>query len=155
MSDSCDPMDCSPPGSSVHGILQARILEWVAISFSRWSSWPRDWTQVSCIAGRFFTVWAMRRENARGQKHGKDSLLFPEPMRHNSVTGHFSIWPGRILKSPSTPWSSISCRWIKISSLCKDQETMEDSDFSCFSKNPAPSPVPRTGGCWMGAWRIN
>ena len=43
----CNPVDCSPPGSSVHGILQARILEWVAISFSRGSSRPRDWTQVS------------------------------------------------------------------------------------------------------------
>ena len=53
----CDRMDCSPPGSSVHGILQARILEWVAISFSRGSSWPGDRTWVSCIAGRFFTVW--------------------------------------------------------------------------------------------------
>ena len=51
----CDPMDCSPPGSSVHGILQARILEWAAISFSRGSSQPRDWTQVSHITGRFFT----------------------------------------------------------------------------------------------------
>ena len=56
----CDPMDCSLPGSSVHGILQARILEWVAIPFSRGSSGPRDWTWVSCIAGRFFTIWAMR-----------------------------------------------------------------------------------------------
>ena len=45
----CDPMDCSPPGSSVHGILQARILEWVAIPFSKGSSWPRDRTRVSCI----------------------------------------------------------------------------------------------------------
>ena len=51
-------MDSSPPGSSVQGILQARILEWVAIPFSRGSSWPRDWTQVSCTAGRFFTIWA-------------------------------------------------------------------------------------------------
>ena len=42
----CDPMKCSPPGSSVHGISQARILKWVAISFSRRSSWPRDWTCV-------------------------------------------------------------------------------------------------------------
>ena len=50
MFDSCDPMDCSPPGSSVHGILQIRILEWVAIPFSRWSSQPRDLTWVSCIA---------------------------------------------------------------------------------------------------------
>ena len=54
----CDPVDCSPPGSSVHGILQARILEWVAVPFSRGSSWTRGWTQVSCIAGEFFTVWA-------------------------------------------------------------------------------------------------
>ena len=46
----CNPMDCSPPGSSVHGILQARILEWVAISFSRGSSQPRDQTQVSCVS---------------------------------------------------------------------------------------------------------
>ena len=53
----CNTMDWSPPGSSVHGILQSRILEWVAISFSRGSSWPRDWTQVSRIAGRFLTIW--------------------------------------------------------------------------------------------------
>ena len=56
----CSSMDCSPPGSSVLGILQARILEWVAVPFSRGSSWPWDWTQVSCIAGRFFTIWATR-----------------------------------------------------------------------------------------------
>ena len=51
----CNPMDYSPPGSSVHESLQARILEWAAIPFSRGSSQPRDQTQVSCIAGRFFT----------------------------------------------------------------------------------------------------
>ena len=56
----CDPMDYSLPGSSVYRMLQARILEWVAVSFSMGSSWPRDWTWVSCIAGRFFTVWATR-----------------------------------------------------------------------------------------------
>ena len=49
-------MDCSPPGSSVHGILHARTLEWVAISFSRESSQPRDQSQVSCTAGRCFTI---------------------------------------------------------------------------------------------------
>ena len=53
-------MDCSLPGSSVHGILQARILEWVAISFSRGSSQPRDQTQVSHIAGRHFNLCATR-----------------------------------------------------------------------------------------------
>ena len=56
----CDPVDCSLPGSSLHGILQARVLEWVAISFSRGSSWPRDRTPVSHIAGRHFNLWATR-----------------------------------------------------------------------------------------------
>ena len=60
MSDSLRPVDCSPPSSSVHGILQARTLEWVAISFSRGSSRPRDWTQVSHIAGRCFNLCATR-----------------------------------------------------------------------------------------------
>ena len=52
----CNSLDCSPPGSSVHGILQARILEWVPTPSSRGSSQPRDWTQVSRIAGGFFTT---------------------------------------------------------------------------------------------------
>ena len=52
----CDPKDCSPPGSSVHGIVQARILEWFAIPFSRGSSWPRDQTWVFYNAGRFLTT---------------------------------------------------------------------------------------------------
>ena len=56
----CDPMDCSLPGSSLHGILQANILEWVAISFSRGSSQPRDRTWVSHIVGRCFNLWATR-----------------------------------------------------------------------------------------------
>ena len=52
----CDPMDCSLPGSSIHGIFQARVREWVAIPFSKGFSRPRDRTQVSCIAGRLFTI---------------------------------------------------------------------------------------------------
>ena len=68
VSDSLRPRGLySQPGSSVHGILQARILEWVAISFSRGSSRPRDWTQVSHIAGRRFNLWPTREpeENAK------------------------------------------------------------------------------------------
>ena len=56
MFNSLRPHELNPPGSSVHGILQARILEWVAILFSSGSSQPRDQTPVSCIAGRFFTI---------------------------------------------------------------------------------------------------
>ena len=73
----CDPMDCSLPGSSVYGIFQARVLEWVAISFSRGSSWPRDRTRISRIVGRCFTVWAtsilacIKYCNIRGAVHLK------------------------------------------------------------------------------------
>ena len=61
MSDSCDPMDCSPPGSSVHGILQARILEWVAMPSSKGSSWPRNRSHISylsCIGRWVLYHWA-------------------------------------------------------------------------------------------------
>ena len=58
----CDPMDCSPPGSSVQGISQARTLEWVAISSSRGSSWPRDGTSVSCIGSWVLHLWATGEE---------------------------------------------------------------------------------------------
>ena len=60
----CNPMDCSLLGSSVHGIFQARVLEWIAISFSRGSSRPRNWTWASRISGRRFTVWATREDIA-------------------------------------------------------------------------------------------
>ena len=56
----CDPMDCSLPSSSVHGILQDRILEWISIPFSRGSSQPRDQSRVSCITCGLFTIWATR-----------------------------------------------------------------------------------------------
>ena len=68
-------MDCSSPGSSVYGFSQARILEWVAISFSRESSWPRDRTQVSCIAGRVFTIWTTREAPMARWAVGKSQLL--------------------------------------------------------------------------------
>ena len=64
----CDPVDCSLPGSSIQGIFQARVLEWVAISFSKWSSQPRDWTQVSSIVGWRFTVWASREVLQRSEQ---------------------------------------------------------------------------------------
>ena len=57
----CNLMYCSLPGSSVCGILQIRILEWVTISYSRESSRPRYWTRISCIAAGFFTIWAIRK----------------------------------------------------------------------------------------------
>ena len=67
----CNPVDYSTPGFSVHGVLQARILEWVAIPFSRGSSWPRDQTWVSCTAGKFFTIWATREAPMRSRENWK------------------------------------------------------------------------------------
>ena len=71
----CNSMDWSIPGFSVHGILQARVPEWVAITFSRESSQPRDWTRVSRIAGRFFTIWATREVQVQC-KHFINSCQF-------------------------------------------------------------------------------
>ena len=79
-----DPMDCSPPRSSVHGTLQARILQWVAISFSRASSWPRDQTQVSYIAGWCFDLWATREVPL----HNLDALKL---LFFHCVPGHMSL----------------------------------------------------------------
>ena len=62
----CNPMDCNLPGSSLRGIFQERVLEWVAISFFRGSSQPRNQTWVSCIAGRYFIIWAMREAIKNG-----------------------------------------------------------------------------------------
>ena len=85
----CNPMDYSLPGSSVHGILQARILEWIAISFSGGSSWPRDRTQVSCIAGRFFAVWAIREA-------GGLFILAPSLLYSTTMSFKFSVYPSRL-----------------------------------------------------------
>ena len=93
----CDPMDCSPPGSFVHGILQARMLKWVAISFSRGSSWPRGWTQVSCIAGRLFTDWATRE------------LFYWKKLIFNSKPSTSNRWVQSLLQTILSILSSTGC----------------------------------------------
>ena len=70
----CDPMDCNPPGSSAHGILQGRTLEWVALPSSGGSSQLRDQTWVSCIAGGFFTVWTTREAQENRKEGGKSAV---------------------------------------------------------------------------------
>ena len=102
------PIDCSPPGSSVHGIFQARILEWVAISYSRGSSQPRDraWVSclaawVSCLAGRFFATWPP----------GKLSILYIVVDVY--VSPNFAIYPF----SPSAFLSA--CRFMSVLDVVK------------------------------------
>ena len=98
----CDPVDCSPSGTSVHGILQARILEWVAISFFRGSSWTGDWTWVSRTTGRCFTLWATRE--AQESEVTQSCLTLCDPM--DCSLADFSIhgtFQARILE-----WVAIS-----------------------------------------------
>ena len=93
----CHPMDCSPSGSSVHGILQARILEWVAIPFSRGSSWFRDRTQGSHSAGSFFNIWTTKE------------ALFPSGPPHLSFISWYikqSIPPAKDANIPGVESSS-------------------------------------------------
>ena len=94
VSDSWWPLGCCPPDSSVHGILQARVLEWVTLPFSRGCSQARDQIQVSCMAGDFFTIWATR-----------------EPTDHNNSAYHIrnlpaSTFPGHTYSSYD-PWEIV------------------------------------------------
>ena len=117
VSNSLDPMDWSLPGSSVHGISQATLLEWVAIPFSRGSSQPRDQTQVSCIAGRFFTIWATREA----------SLMTDATVKHANGGG------GLVAKSCLTlvtPWTR----------ACQAPLSMGFSRQEYWSGLPLPSP---------------
>ena len=110
----CNPMDCSPPGSLVHGIFQAWILEWVAISFSRGSFWPRDQTQVSHIVGRRFTIWATREAQNNTTAEMKDTLKGIK---------------GRIIETEQI--SKLEDRMVKITSMeQKKEEGMKRNEDS-------------------------
>ena len=115
-------MDCCLPGSSVHGILQARILERVAIPFSRGSSRPRDQTPISCIAGGFFTIWATR-EDIKDEKWSESQSVVSDSLwshglycpwnspGQNTEVVSLSLLQGIILTQESN-WGLLNCRWI-------------------------------------------
>ena len=110
----CDPMNCSLPGSSVHGTLQARILEWEATPFSRGSSRPRDQTWVSCIAGRFLTVSATR-ECSDLWKNSKAPEL---PMWGKTETSQREVYPLEdLLRQGFHLSGDESCQWAQICTL--------------------------------------
>ena len=118
----CNPMDCSQIGSSMHGIFQARLLEWVAISSSRWSSWPRDQTCISCNGRQNLYHWATHRICQLGFLYTWTSVLETfcihlKSTQHNSCSFHPSFriaphsnqkksWPNisHALSSPKSGW---------------------------------------------------
>ena len=113
----CDRMDCSLPGFSVHGIFQARVLEWGAIAFSRGSSRPRDCTQVSCIAGRRFTLWATREANCYVIPTKMAS--HPWALGTSYYAGFPVLWVVPFMKIATPYWVPIVCQtWCSICSCC-------------------------------------
>ena len=133
---SYNPMDCSPPGSSVHGISQERILAWVAISFSRGFFWPRDQTHISCIGRQILYHWASREAWWRrkwqptpvflpGESHGRRSLVGCSPWGHE--------------ESDTTEWHH-----FHFSLSCIGEGNGNPLQCSCLEN-------PRDGGAWWAA----
>ena len=99
-----DPMNCSPPGSSVQGISQTRILEWVAISSSTWSSRPRDWSHISCIAGIFFTT------EPQGKPHIPYKYVLKDKLKQLNFWRVYGIWANITLN-----WAiNVYKRWLGV-----------------------------------------
>ena len=118
----CNPVNFSPPCSSIHGIFQARVLEWVAISFSRRSSGPRDWTQVSCTAGRFFTHWATREalmvqliNNLPAKQETLVRSLCQEDAPEKGMATHSSILVWRIPWIEEPTVHGVTNSWTQLS----------------------------------------
>ena len=130
-------MDCSPPGSSVHGILQARILEWVAMPSSRGTSQPRYWTQASRITGKFFIIWATReaQEYWNGWPIPSPGDL-PDPrMELGFPALHVDSFPTRL---PGKPKYATMCKLLTVK-------------FMCFTRRVT---VTYSCGCQFNAWWV-
>ena len=109
----CNLMDYSPPGSSIHGILQARILQWVAIPFPRGSFWPRNWTPVSYIAGKYFTIWATREAQNGWRKGGKYTIQY-----NNSAWKQKEILP-------------FATAWLNLEDIMLSENSQPERGKSC------------------------
>ena len=122
MSNSLQPHGLySPSGFSVHGILQAGILEWVPIHFSRGSSPPRDGTWVSCIAGRFFTIWAPKKVQYLNMSAYMSKYMYRETVRDRMRGCRkifrrslcvYVIFPRAYMRKRSESYEIIKCRNI-------------------------------------------
>ena len=136
----CNPMDCYLPGSSVHGIFQARILKWVAISFSRVSSWPRDQTCISCITRRILYHWATRELTVNFRRLNVRNFIYLWlkwqiflEKNHRYLSGP---WVG-IMVVPSLGGSSISTKTKVYLLICprrkeESQQKLDLCDSRCL-----------------------
>ena len=143
----CDSMDYSSPGSSVHGIFQARIQEWVAIPFSREYSWPKDQTWVSCIVGKLFTIWATREGPSLQISPFPSLSLFLNSLPPGLQWG--SIIPPKV---PADKIKHVPETWILKSSLENEKTWKVQRNSKLWSKNVVlwilQKPCPRgMGSC--------
>ena len=114
----CDPMSYSPPGSSVHGIFQTRILEWVAISISMGSSRPRDRTHISWIGRQIFYHWATRKAHARAYLvFTKITMTIPRYQEKYFLLQLISIWKIKKLRREWNKYHSVTSSWKVINCL--------------------------------------
>ena len=167
MSDSCNPMGCSPPGSSVHGIIQARILEWVAISSSRRSFRPRDGTQVSC----------MQADSVPSEPPGKPHVFWSLGDSESTWrTGDFWAWqtwlgfPAALL--PACALVSTPLRWVWASEISCERGPWRLTVFTgyftlsaeglrgrCMLERkrspPPPEKARKREPRWRSGWRRN
>ena len=131
----CHPMGCSSPGSSIHGIFQARILEWVAIAFSRGSSQPRDETWVSCTAGRFFTNWATREAPYKStilMKFQSTSYWAIFFLKHNKVSLKFT-WKNKPSALNKICWKGEA--WLPVIKMFYKNSANKIAWFGSISSN--------------------
>ena len=152
-------MDCSPLGSSVHRILQARILEWVAISFSRGSSQPRDRTQVSRIAGRCFNYWATREAGVYSYVSTRASCLthiypFSIPSREGSPAPNLGKCKIHLSNQGYQNWSAFPTRMMLLLRTRETGKKVQSLSSRRRRWHPTPLLLPRKahgqrslGGC--------
>ena len=135
----CDPRDCSPPGSSVHGILQARILQWVAMPSSRGSSWPRDWSHVSASP-------ALQVDILPTEPPGKPEFEVPEGKSSGKIYQEVKGWDLNLksgLKYPSCYWQR-SSHW-SYNIVKRKIERKQESDLWGYTHLSTPWSLRTTG----------
>ena len=136
-------MDCSLPGSSVHGIFQAIVLEWIAISFSRGSSQPRDRTWVSYTVDRRFTVWATAKSIISFSPHNTTDIKIVQLALEMLMLG-----PGNIFWKPDSVFSLlVLCLWASLQIQLGWQ--------NCMSHPHTPVPVHRPGTATVQTGKLN
>ena len=154
----CDPMDCSPPGSSVNGILQARILEWAAISSSRGSSWPRDWTCISCIGWRILYYWATEASSvwmpvSFQMLTNRNVDLSPSWVHF--FGGQLPVTPTLLCKMGMNKWEPASL-WMQpgLFYLFSPQNTFYPHGSSSATSQPTCEPQESFLSLPLAAWRF-